>query len=146
MSSLFTHRPRKKPHIEIIPMIDVMLLLLVFYILSTLAMTQARGIHVQLPQAVSSDSDTKKNKEIVVSIDKSGRTFLNKTPVHPDGLGDAIKALAATMPGGLAEIQANPVIINADMDARHRYVVRAMDELRKLDILRFSVATEADHS
>ena len=144
--SMFVRRARKKPHIEIIPMIDVMLLLLVFYILSTLAMDQERGIRVQLPQAKTGEKEAQQNKEIVISIDKEGHYFLNKEPVTADGLADAVRALAQTRPGGLADIQANPVVINADMSVPHRLVVHAMDTLRKLDIIRFSIATEQEHS
>jgi biopolymer transport protein ExbD len=142
----FGRKIRKKPHIEIIPMIDVMLLLLVFYILSTLTLNQEKGIHVQLPQAKTGERDDSNNKAVVVTIDKDGKFYLNKTPVTPGGLPAAMRALAAQRPGGIADIQANPVVINADLSVQHRLVVEAMDALRGLDILRFSIATQPTHA
>jgi biopolymer transport protein ExbD len=144
--SLFVRRARKKPHIEIIPMIDVMLLLLVFYILSTLTLNQERGIRVELPQAKTGENANKQNLEVVITIDKQGNFFLNKQPIAANQLGDAITKLGESRTGGMAALQAEPVVINADLSAPYRLVIQTMDTLRKLDIVHFTMATEPEHS
>jgi biopolymer transport protein ExbD len=92
--SLFVSRKKKRtPRIEIIPMVDVMFLLLVFYILSTIAMTTERGIPVSLPAAAS--GQTVAAEEIVVSINAQGEVYLNQKRVELPELGAAMRASPA---------------------------------------------------
>jgi biopolymer transport protein ExbD len=139
--SLFVSRKKKRtPRIEIIPMVDVMFLLLVFYILSTIAMTTERGIPVSLPAAAS--GQTVAAEEIVVSINAQGEVYLNQKRVELPELGAAMRALAEELPGGLAHLRQGYVVLNVDMAVPHRSVVSAMDQLNLLGITNFSIATE----
>ena len=138
--SLFTARKKRTPRIEIIPMVDVMFLLLVFYILSTIAMTVERGIPVSLPSAQSSEST--KVEETTITVNAKGEVYLNRDPVELDSLGTAVESLAAGQPGGLAHLREGYVVLNIDMNAPYRTMVRVMDQLRLLGISNFSIATE----
>lgn len=139
MARLFPARPKKRaPRIEIIPMVDVMFLLLVFYVLSSLALHHHQGIPVNLPGAVSSESNSP-GQEIVLTVRPGGEYFLNQKPVQ---LGDLEAALEA-LPGGLAQVRRTSVVLNADLSAQHRHVVEALDQLRKLGVNDFVIATEA---
>ncbi len=139
--SLFGERRRRRaPKIEIIPMVDVMFLLLVFYILSTIALTTQEGIPVQLPTAASTERNPV--EEIVVTIDQEGEFYLNKEKVEPDRLGAALQELAITQPGGMEHLRKGNIVINADMSVKHRQVVQAMDQLRSVGIQNFAIATE----
>lgn len=133
-------KAKRKPRIEIIPMVDVMFLLLVFYILSTIAMTTERGIPVSLPDAASGEST--RVEETTVSINARGEVFLNRDRIELDDLGEALQALAEKEPGGLEHLREGYVVLNIDMSVPHRSVVNAMDQLRQLGISNFSIATD----
>lgn len=135
-------RAKRKPRIEIIPMVDVMFLLLVFYILASIGLTIERGIPVSLPDAVSGESSVV--EETKITITKDGNVFLNHDKVSLDTLGEAVKAKADEMPGGLKHLQEGFVVLNIDMDVPHRQVVKAMDQLREVGVSNFSIATEED--
>ncbi len=139
MTKLFPTRQKKRsPRIEIIPMVDVMFLLLVFYILSSLAMHQQKGIPVNLPGAATSEGSVPK-QDIILTVKPTGEYFINQRPVVLSQLSAALEAL----PGGLNAARHTNVVLNADLSAQHRYVVEALDELRKLGINDFVIATEA---
>lgn len=137
---LFGTRRRRKPKVEIIPMVDVMVLLLVFYILSSVALSHQHGIPVHLPRAVSGEGT--QVEEVVVTIDPQGRFFLNKEEVPAEGLGQAVERLARDYPGGMKALQEGNLMLNADLSTTHRSVVQAMDQLRGVGIERFAIATE----
>lgn len=146
MAKLFpARRARRTPRIEIIPMVDVMFLLLVFYILSSLALHNQRGIPINLPAAQSGDP-APNPQEIIVTIRPTGEFYLNKERVEADKLGDALGAWAAAFPGGIDAARKLNVILNADLSAQHRHVVLAMDQLRKLGFNNFVISTEPSPS
>ena len=95
-------RPRKKrsPRIEIIPMVDVMFLLLVFYVLSSLAMSQNKGIQVALP-AASTGQASAVPQMVVVTVDAQGQVFLLQDKVEVNELAVKVQELAAGRPGGM---------------------------------------------
>jgi biopolymer transport protein ExbD len=133
------NKKRRAPRIEIIPMVDVMFLLLVFYILSSLALHKERGIAVNLPTAQSGEGATP-SQNLVVSITPAGDYFLNKDKVSQSGLADALKAWSSNVPGGADKAS---VVLNADMATPHRFVVEAMDALRSLGVVNFTISTAA---
>ena len=130
----------RKARIEIIPMIDVMLLLLVFYILSTIAMGHLEGIPVDLPQAATGEAAP--TTDITVTISKEGSFFLNTQAIAPDGIKAALDGLAASVPGGMETLHKREVVINADLSVAHRLVVSAMDQLRDAGFTEFSISTD----
>jgi len=80
----------EKARIEIIPMIDVIFFLLVFFMISTLSMTINRGLPVNLPTAATSQKDARDNVSLTVMQD--GKMFLNKEPVTLQDMGPRVKA------------------------------------------------------
>lgn len=130
--------PRKeqpRARIEIIPMIDVIFFLLVFFMVSTLSMTINRGLPVNLPTAASSQKDLRENLNLTLTQD--GTIFLNKEPITLQDLGPRVKTALAAEP----ELM---VILNADGDVRHQAVVEAMDELRLVGVARLAIAVKSD--
>jgi biopolymer transport protein ExbD len=130
--------PRKestKARIEIIPMIDVIFFLLVFFMVSTLSMTINRGLPVNLPTAATSQKDLRENFNLTLT--QEGEMFLNNEPIALQDLGLRVKAALASEP----ELM---VIINADGEVRHSAVVEAMDELRLAGVARLAIAVRPD--
>lgn len=139
--SLFsTRKARRTPKIEIIPMVDVMFLLLVFYILGSIGLTIERGIPVTLPRADSGESSVVEETKITVTA--SGDVFLNHDKVELENLGQAVEKLASESSGGLKHLQDGYVVLNIDMEVPHKKVVLVMDQLREIGISNFSIATE----
>lgn len=139
--SLFSsNKAVRKPKIEIIPMVDVMFLLLVFYILGSIGLTIERGIPVSLPEAVSGEPSVV--EETKVSVTGNGEVFVNHTKVSLDALGEAVKEEAEKRPGGLKHLQEGYVVLNIDMNVKQREVIKVMDQLRTVGITNFSMATE----
>jgi len=124
----------EKARIEIIPMIDVIFFLLVFFMVSTLSMTINRGLPVNLPTAATSQKDVRENVSLTVMQD--GKMFLNKEPVTLQDMGPRVKA-ALTSDPRLA------VVINADGQVLHSTVVDILDELRQAGISGLAIAVKS---
>ena len=127
-------RPRKKARIEIIPMIDVIFFLLVFFMVSSLAMTKINSVQVALPKTASSPGALK--QDVILTIKRTGEIFVNKIPADLDSLG---QALAAAMVGHAQDT----LVVNADQGANYGLVVQAMDKARQIGVRKFALATEA---
>jgi biopolymer transport protein ExbD len=128
--------PRQAPskaRLEIIPMIDVIFFLLVFFMLSTLAMTVNRALPVNLPTAAMSQQEVGENIDLTLTQD--GALFFNREPIALSELGQRVKAARA------AEAQ-RAVIIHADGQARHRAVVEVLDTLREAGVSRLAIAVK----
>ena len=124
----------EKARIEIIPMIDVIFFLLVFFMISTLSMTINRGLPVNLPTAATSQKDVRDNVSLTVMQD--GQIFLNKEPVTLQDMGPRVKAALAADPR-LA------VVINADGQVLHSTVVDILDELRQAGVSGLAIAVKS---
>ena len=128
------HVPRHeqaKARLEIIPMIDVIFFLLVFFMVSTLSMTINRGLPVNLPTAATAQKELRENLNLTLT--QQGEMFLNKEPIALHDLGPRVMEALAREP----ELM---VIINADGEVRHQAVVEAMDELRLAGVARLAIA------
>jgi biopolymer transport protein ExbD len=129
--------PRKqseKARIEIIPMIDVIFFLLVFFMISTLSMTINRGLPVNLPTAATSQKEMRDNVSLTVLQD--GHMFLNKEPITLQDMGPRVKAALASDPQ-LA------IVINADGQVLHSTVVDILDELRQAGVSGLAIAVKS---
>ena len=128
-------RHMEKARIEIIPMIDIIFFLLVFFMVSTLSMTINHGLHVNLPKAASSQQDLRETFNVTVMQD--GTLFLNKEPTTLPELGQQVKA-------GLEQDPELVVIINADDQALHGAIVAVMDEVRLAGVSRLAIAVQSE--
>lgn len=126
-------KTKKKARIEIIPMIDTMFFLLVFFMIATLSMTVMKGMQVNLPKASAVKKDL--NENLSVTISKEGHVYLNKKEVSISELRGAL----------VGEVSANPdvlVIVNADEEVLHGKVVEVMDEIKLSGITKLAIATK----
>ncbi len=126
-------RPGKKARIEIIPMIDTIFFLLVFFMIATLSMAQFRGVDVNLPKSASGRETPAENAIITVSRDRS--IYLDKQAVERSALRHALQRLLEKSPNLL-------VIINADEEVPHGDVVGIMDETRQAGGKKLSIAVK----
>jgi biopolymer transport protein ExbD len=132
-------RERKRGRIEIIPMIDTMFFLLVFFMLSSLSLTNLLGMPVNLPK--SSHSEKQNKLDFTISIDKSGNVFVNRIRVTADSVGSELVALAG---GPHADLTEASVVINADEEVPYGTVIHCIDAARGVGVTHFPLATAPD--
>lgn len=125
-------RQLEEAEIIVIPMIDVMMFLLFFFMVASLAMVVQAGLPVNLPKASTASQHSSQN--VTITIMRDNRVFLNTAPVTLDNLTAGLRRLNVTGD--------NLVIINADMHVEHGVVVAAMDMARKAGVTRFAIATD----
>ena len=116
--------------IELIPLIDIIFLLLVFFIYSMLSMVVYRGIPVMLPEAETTETQTEES--LVVTIDADGAIFLNQEAVAAPDLLSRLKQIRATAPD-------QGVIISGHGEADYRVVVDVLDKVRFAGFTRVSM-------
>lgn len=122
--------------INLTSLIDVVLLLLVFFMVST-TFVQRSEIEITLPEAAA-DVAEPQVKRIAVSIDAQGRFFVEDHPLT-DARVATLKAALARAADGLDD----PIIvIRADAEATHQSVVNVLDAARQLGYLHVTFATE----
>lgn len=118
-----------------IPLVDVVLLLLIFFMVSSTFSFEGR-VKVQLPQA-SAEASTKSEDPIVVTVTAQGAYRVNEHTLinnSPDTLRAAVLKEAGTGRGV-------PITIRADANATHQSVVTAMDVLGRLGFSQINIAT-----
>jgi biopolymer transport protein ExbD len=123
--------PVEDPEIIVIPMIDVMMFLLFFFMVASLAMVVQSGLPVNLPKASQGSEHSSQN--ITITVQQGNRMFLNLKPVTLAQITTGLQALHVA-PESL-------VIINADEAVSHGLVVGVMNEASKAGITRFTFAT-----
>jgi biopolymer transport protein ExbD len=129
-------RDHEDPELNVISLVDVVLLLLIFFMVSTTFVDESR-IQIQLPQAGTEAAPQPKKDPIEITISASGeyrvngRTLINTSPTT---LSSAISKLAGTA-------RDNPVTIRADARTTHQAVVTAMDVVGRLGFRGINIAT-----
>lgn len=124
---------KRKAHIELIPMIDVMMFLLVFFVLVSLNVIPALGMKTQLPSASSAQPLKPQNKAIV-TLGAGGELQL-------DGKALAVAELAAALKAQAAPDTKTTIIVNSDKGVEVARLVEVMDTLRMGGFTSVSIAT-----
>jgi biopolymer transport protein ExbD len=128
-----SRRFSRKARIEIVPMIDTIFFLLVFFMIATLSMSKMQGLPVNLPRAATAEREIRENATLTLT--KEGRLFYNKKEISLSQLRPLLKS----------DLNENPkilVVINADTDVLHGRVVEVMDEVKALGASRMAIATK----
>ena len=127
----FKEDNNNKNKIDILPMIDIIFSILAFLIISSLYLTRVDTISLDLPKA--SNSIKQNNKFVNISIDKSGNLFINKKSIKFQDLKDNVV--------NLVDESKNLVVLNADENISHGYVISVLDVLRSIDGLKLAIST-----
>lgn len=129
-------RPRKQslpPQLMLSPMIDMIFLLLVFFIVSTMYMSEIKTIPIRLPVAQNSETVSKSN--FAVTVKKDGALYLEDNKIE-------MKQLVANAAAESKRDAAFSVIIRAEGEANYKTVIKLMDELKGAGVTRFGLATD----
>ncbi len=133
----FRHRSREEPEINLIPFIDVLLVVLIFLMLTT---TYNKFTEMQLRLPVA-DTDAQRDypKELVVAVGSDGAFAVNKKIVE----GRSLEALSSAMLLGAKAGKDTVVIISADASAKHQAVVTVMEAARRAGLTQITFATQS---
>lgn len=123
----------KRSRVEMIPLIDCMFLLLVFFIYAMMAMVVHKGIALELPKLVTTMTD--QEDYISISITKEDEIYFNKERIGLDNIVSKIQI-------DLKDNKKANVFINADRNASHGRVLEVLDKLRSAGI--YNVSFEAE--
>jgi biopolymer transport protein ExbD len=125
--------PGDEAQIQIIPLIDVIFCILTFFILAALQLTRQQGINLDLPKA--STSNVQMRDMLVVTIDSTGQTYVDKQIVDRAQLFQVVKTYHTQQPDGL-------LVLRASQTSFYNDVVQVLDILRAVGGDRVALATE----
>lgn len=132
-------RPKPEPEVNLTSLIDVVLLLLIFFMVSTSFVKESQ-LSIRLPQADSASRVDEIPDQIDVMITEQGTYLVNGRELvnnRPETIRNALQKIS----GGNTRL---PLTISADANARHQYVVTAMDVAGRLGFVQISIATIND--
>ena len=133
---LQTRKPKEDPEINLISLIDIALLLVIFFMLSSTFIQEGR-LKIELPQASLVPTGKQKTDPLVVTVTQAGvyrvndKELINNSP-------DTLRAAILEVSGADRN---RPVTVRADGRATHQSVVSAMDVLGKLGFVKINIAT-----
>lgn len=133
----FRPHARAEPEINLIPFIDVLLVVLIFLMLST-TYSKFTELQVKLPTA---DAEQQRDypKEIIVAVSSDGRYMVNKTLVNGRGVEVLGAALSLAAKAGKDSV----IIISADASATHQAVISVMEAARRQGLTQITFATQS---
>ena len=133
----FRPRQKEEPEINLIPFIDVLLVVLIFLMLTT---TYSKFTEMQLRLPVA-DTDAQRDypKEVIVSVSTDGRYMVNRQPVTGRSAESLAAALSEFAKGGKDTI----VIISADATATHQSVITVMEAARRTGLSQITFASQS---
>ena len=130
-------RPREEPEINLIPLIDVLLVIIIFLMLTT-TYAKFSGLEINLPTADASKQAEPPN-EIDVAVTASGQVLVNKSPLTATdikSISEALQRAAGSRPDPV-------IVINADAKAAHQSVVDVMQAAQRAGLPHITFATQA---
>lgn len=119
---------------QLAPMIDVVFLLLCFFMTTTLYSQWETEVDITLPTASTGETLQRLAGEIIINVHADGRYVVNSRTLTLEELGDLLLRISDLYPG-------QPVVVRGDEDTDYRYIMDVMDRCRQADIFNISFAT-----
>ena len=132
-------RPHEDPEINLIPFIDVLLVILIFLMLTT-TYSKVSELKINLPTA-NAQASKSRPAEVVVLVAADGRYMVNQRMLA----GRGIETLAASLSQVAGNAKDTVVIINADAQASHQSVINVMDAARRVGLTQLTFAAQGQH-
>jgi len=125
----------RAPALALTSMLDVIFLLLCFFVTVSVFSQWESEISISLPKASTAEQPERLPGEIIVNLSKDGRVTVNGSSMTLDDLKGRLMRISKFYPG-------QPVIIRADKDVNYENLVKVIDTCRGADVWNFSLATE----
>ena len=123
-----------RPRVEVIPMIDIMMFLLVFFVVISVRMIAGTGIDMDLPG--SATVQDLKSSTITIGVSKAGEIVVDGKAISPDALKDRLVALKSDKPVD--------VVLAGDKDVPLQTLLKVMDSVRGAGITQVGIAAKAE--
>ena len=132
----FSSRQRrsKAPAFALTSMLDVIFLLLCFFVTASVFSQWESEISISLPSAASAETPGRLPGEVILNVSKEGAVTVNAKALSLDDLGSRLKKVAEFYPG-------QPVVIRADRETSYESLVKVIDTCRTSGVWNFSLAT-----
>ncbi len=127
-------RRAKPPALALTSMLDVIFLLLCFFVTASVFSQWENEIAISLPAATSAETPGRLPGEVILNVAKDGSVTVNARKLTLDDLGARLKKVAEFYPG-------QPVVIRADRDTSYSALVDVIDTCRNVGVWNFSLAT-----
>ena len=129
-------RQKEEPEINLVPMIDVLLVILIFLMITT-TYSKFSELEINLPQATA-DKPTDSPGSIDVSVSANGSYAINRTPIKFSG----VEGLSGELRAAVGKQRDPIIVINADAKATHQSVIAIMEAARLAGISHITFTTE----
>ncbi|WP_418320931.1 ExbD/TolR family protein [Piscinibacter sakaiensis] len=136
MAVNFRRMRRDEPEINLIPFIDVLLVVLIFLMLTT-TYSRYSELQITLPVA-NAEKPADRPREILVSVTADGLYSINRKPLQ----GREVEQLSAALRNAAAGAPDSIVIVSADASAAHQSVINVLDAARRAELPRLTFATQ----
>jgi len=130
----FTSDSNAAIQFQLAPMIDVVFLLLCFFMTTTLYSQWETEVDITLPTATTGDTLQRLAGEIIINVYPDGRYVVNSRTLTSPELGELLLKISDLYPG-------QPVVVRGDEDTDYRFIMDVMDRCRQADIFNISFAT-----
>lgn len=120
----FDDSPPRKARIEIIPMIDVMMFLLIFFVLISLNVIPAFGLKTALPDSTTATKVVTREQPVVITVAEDGTVAIDGKDVPASELGPRVRA-------AVKGDKAKRLVVSAEASVKWQMIVSVMDALRK---------------
>ena len=129
----FYTRRRVSPVITIVSLVDILTMVLMFFVYTTTFKTAQEQVKIVLPEVKSSGESTSDVAPAILAVDPEGGVFLDNKPIALDALGDAVKQL---------ETEKRPLQMKADTKANFGRVMEVLDTLKLAGVSNVSTLTQ----
>ena len=125
---------KTRPVVQMAPLIDIVFLTLVFFMTLSIFNQQETEINISVPQAEESKQAVRTPGEIIINVDKTGQFVVNQQELTQDGLESMLIRVSGLFPD-------QSIIIRADEETKHKFIINALDACAKANIWNISFAT-----
>ena len=123
---------------QLAPMVDIMFLLLIFFMVSSIYYQLEKNLDVKVPRAESGTQSERLAGELIINVDKKGNYYVNNIKKSIEGIEELLNDVV------VKHNQAQPIIIRCDKDTPHKFFVQVFDVCQKLEIEDIRIATEPE--
>ena len=132
-------KEKEAPEINLVPLIDVMMVILIFLMIST-TYSKYTELQINLPTA-NADKQMERSNELSVLVNAQGQYVVNRVPAD----ASSVEQLAAALRQAAVAMKDPIVVISADATATHQSVVRIMEAARMAGLSQITFTTQAGH-
>jgi len=122
--------------LDITPLIDVVFLLLIFFMVSTTFERQSE-LNITLPEASEEYTEVKPDA-VIISVDSQGNVFINEQAL----VNSQLITIRESIRDAVQDLDDPPIIISADAEATHQAVVKVMDAARQIGLVKITFAIQ----